>query len=86
MGVRDGRGKRQYMIRVDRVKRAMLSTIAERLRASGVVLDESYGFIPLDSTSETFLTRGIIDPENVKRIESDTHIHLYPDVGVGPMA
>lgn len=79
-------GKRRYMIRVDRVKRAMLSAVAERLRANGVVLDESYGFIPVDSTFETFLTRGIIDSKNAERLESDKNIQLYPDVGVGPMA
>jgi hypothetical protein len=74
------------MIRVDRVKRASLPTVAERLRANGVILDENYGFIPIDSTFEAFLTRGVIDPSNIERLESDSNIHLYPDIGVGPAA
>jgi hypothetical protein len=86
MNMSDTAGERRYMIQVGRVTRAALPVVAERLRASGVVLDESYGFIPLDSTFETFLTRGIIDMNNVRRLESDLDVHIYPDVGIGTMA
>jgi hypothetical protein len=86
MNISDTAGKRQYMIQVGRVTRAALPVVAERLRACGVVLDESYGFIPLDSTFETFLTRGVIDKNNIQHLESDPDVHIYPDVGVGTMA
>jgi hypothetical protein len=81
----DSRGKRRYMIQVGRVRRAALPAVAERLQASGVVLDESYGFIPLDSTFETFLTRGVIDNDNAQHLESEPDIHIYPDADIGTM-